>query len=277
MTQQRPNAGSPASRAKAGRSINRALIGGLALLLLTCAAAAALPGCNSSTSPTQPDAPTLSIHLYPAYGLDPSIICSRTRVKVIYFVPKGQEDGIFPGWQAAAREAFSQIKVFYEREFQGRLRIETDILGTIVYGKKANYPYVGDTTHEIEKAVFHPSGDYYDPAFATEHPGEYTVHMIYYVNGTGENYIDIPSAAYPTLKTAYNPWFWLEELDDFGTVNSAHELGHLLGMPHPWDMDPPYPNAEGDIMGYTTSGLTIMQCYVLDEMKRRMGLPVPEG
>jgi len=34
-----------------------------------------------------------------------------------------------------------------------------------------------------------------------------------------------------------------------------------------------YPNADGDIMGYTTSGFTIMDCYVLDEMKRRMGLP----
>jgi len=242
------------------------------VLLLACAGAVALPGCGSPTSPKPPDEPTVSIHLYPAYGLDPSILCSRSRIKVIYFVPKGQEAGIYAGWQAAAQDTFGQVKMFFEREFEGHLRIETDILDTIVFGEESEYPNEIDATNEIETAVFHNSGAYYDAGFAMEYPGEYAVRMVFFVNGAEGNFVEMPGGAYSWNRYAYNPWFWLEEPLMDGIVGSAHEFGHLLGMPHPWEMDPPYPRTPGDIMSYETEGYTLMQCFVMDEMKRRMGL-----
>ena len=242
-------------------------------LLLACASAAVLPGCGNSTSPSPPVGPAVPIHLYPAFGLDPAILCSRTRIKVIYFVPQGQESVIYPGWRAAAQVVFDRVATFFAREFEGHLKIEFDILGAVVIGERAEYPNEAETSAEIQGAVFAPGGAYYDPGFAMEHAGEYTVRMVYYVNGAGGTSVVVPSGAYPWSRSAYNPWFWLENPDTYGTVNSAHEFGHLLGMPHPWEMDPPHPGGPGDIMDYLNSGLTLMQCFVGNEVKRRMGLP----
>lgn len=242
------------------------------VLLLACAGAAAVYGCSSSTAPSPPSDSRVSIRLYPAYGLDPAIVCSRTRIKVIYFVPRGQESAVYAGWQAGAQAVFGGVAAFFRREFDGHLEIEFDILGTAVSGAQTEYPNESEMHDEIQDAVFTPAGAYYDPGFAMERPGEYTVRMIYYVNGAGGQHVDVPSAAYPWSRTAYNPWFWLEEVDSYGSVNSAHEFGHLLGMPHPWEMNPPHDAGPGDIMGYSTSGFTLMQCFVLEEMKRRMGL-----
>ena len=235
----------------------------LLVLFLAC--------CKSPTSPE--DSPVVDIHLYPAYGLSPAISCSQTRIKIIYFVPKGQEANIYPGWRAAAETAFTQIQAFFQQEFRGHIQIRFDILQDYVAGQQTEYPQETVANQEIQNAVFTPGGAYYDPIFASESPSEYTVKMVYYVNGAGGNYVEIPSGAYPWYKYAYNPWFWLEELENFGTVNSAHEFGHLLGIPHPWEMDPPHSDEPGNLMGYSNSGLTLMQCFILAEVKRMMGLP----
>ena len=166
-----------------------------------------LAGCKSPTSPE--DLPVVDIHLYPAYGLSPAISCSQTRIKVIYFVPKGQESNIYPGWRVGAETAFTQIQAFFQKEFRGHVQIRFDILKDYVAGQQTEYPQVADANQEIQNAVFTPGGDYYDPIFASESSSEYTVKMVYYVNGAGGNHVEIPSGAYVWNKYAYNPWFWL--------------------------------------------------------------------
>src|SRR5215510_10851815 len=97
--------------------------------------------------------------------------------------------------------------------------------------------------------------------------------MIYYLNRLDGQPTDLPGGgAYPWLRIAMNPAFWLDEVEVDGPGSSAHEMGHLLGIPHPWEMSPPHPDEPGNVMGYTSSGLNLMQRFLLEDVKRAMGM-----
>jgi hypothetical protein len=246
------------------------LVGLCAFGLADCGSAKPTTGPSPSPSPS-------IVHLYPAYGVDPSVLCARPRIKIVYFVPRGEEAEALPTWKAEAARRFGEIRAFFGREFAGQVDIRFDIAPQIVVGRKARYTQSDDVTAEVESALFSPGGRAYDPAFAAGGAGEYVVRMIYYLNLADGKPAELPGGgAYPLWKIAMNPAFWLdpegEDAAEGGTVNSAHEFGHLLGMPHPWEMNPPQADSPGNLMGYTTAGFTLAECHIADDVKLAMGM-----
>ena len=129
-----------------------------------------------------------------------------------------------------------RIKEFFEREFTSQVSLRFDVAPQYVVGRESTYAYASDVDAEIQDALFSPGGRNYDPAFAAEDAREYTVRMIYYLNLANGDPVSLPGGgAWPTLRFAINPAFWLDSSEEggeeYGTVGSAHEFGHLLGMP----------------------------------------------
>jgi hypothetical protein len=257
-------AGAAATRRGAGR-LARALVMGLGAL--------SLANCGSDDSTTDPDLSSSTLHVYPAYGLTSGVSCSRTRIKVVYFVPRGEEAYASATWRADAASRYAEIKAFFEREFARQIRVRFDVAPRYVVGQQSRYTYASELFPEIRSSVFSPGGSYYDAAFAAEQADEYTVRMIYYLNRGDGALVALPGGgAWVTAKMAIVPAFWLEPTELSGGVNSAHEFGHLLGMPHPWEMQPPQGDALGNLMGYNTGGLALTQCHIPVDVKEAMGM-----
>jgi hypothetical protein len=78
------------------------------------------------------------------------------------------------------------------------------------------------------------------------------------------------------LSTAFLPAFELEDgmitgPSEMGLLVSAHEFAHLLGVPHPWEMDPAVADSPDNLMGYQAHGL-LSDTHILDQVKTEMGL-----
>lgn len=85
-----------------------------------------------------------------------------------------------------------------------------------------------------------------------------------------------------SIQAATQYEFWLNkeavsENDLYGITGSAHEFGHALGIPHPWELpenvnqDPNWGNVQGDLMGYAKSN-NLDNLYIRDDVKKAMGL-----
>ncbi len=75
--------------------------------------------------------------------------------------------------------------------------------------------------------------------------------------------------------------FWLDDQsvnsDTYGITGSAHEFGHALGIPHPWDLpanvnkEKSFGNVSGSLMGYLPLK-ELDDNYIRDDVKKEMGL-----
>jgi len=87
-----------------------------------------------------------------------------------------------------------------------------------------------------------------------------------------------PDARFSTfgwLATSFIPAFQLEDgmisgERQQGLIVSAHEFAHLLGIPHPWEMDPPVEDQPWNLMGYQAHGL-LMDTRIDARVKEAMG------
>lgn len=218
-----------------------------------------------------------NIHLFPYYGANPAISIDNLYIIGIIFKPRNIPDVSKPEWPKNMEKIFQEIKIFYEREFGGNINITYQVVSEIYTGdKNIEEYYPSDLAQELntnKKELFKSNS--------------YSVFMIYLV-GDPEFKKNIKGGdlgGLPAYNAASQGAFWLDNealspKDPYGINGSAHEFGHALGIPHPWELlvnsgkDKQTVNADsrGDLMGYNNYGLQLKDMYIREDVKREMGL-----
>lgn len=230
---------------------------------------------SSTPTPTQNPTNTANknIHLYPYYGADSNISINKLNIIGVLFIPKNITTQIKPEWVTNMDTIFAMIKNFYQTQFKNQIEITYQVNSTGIIGEKdieAYYPW--DIAKEIEDK---------NPSLLKS--GFHNVWMIYLVRGQqlslnvkGGN---LGGLANFNAATQYESWLNNEAIitNTYGITGSAHEFGHALGIPHPWELptnvnhDPNFGNVQGDIMGYSPYK-DLNQNYLREDVKNTMGL-----
>lgn len=212
-----------------------------------------------------------NIHLYPAYELDSRISINKLHVVSLLFVPKDIHTPIKSEWHGNMEKIGSNIKTFFEKEFDNKIAISYEVLEEPVAGDLdiSNYTAQSLTYEAHQKTMLHKKENYY------------TILMIYLVrdpefkkNIIGGNLGGLPQQS---AATQYEYWLDTDMINSVGLIGSMHEFGHALGIPHPWELpanklgDPNFGNVPGDLMGYTSNGVEIDNLYIREDVKQVMG------
>lgn len=220
---------------------------------------------------------------------NPNVSLEKIKILGVYFVPKEERE--LQIWREDMQAVLSEVQDFYTGEFLGNSEIRL-IIGPQVNGRKKfnEYQTQQEIEDEIRDRVLDASGDLYDPKVAGTLPGEFQSVMIYF-----ESFVNREGAPIQSFG-GWDGWamqgaFWLDKeartTYQYGPVNSAHEFGHTLNIPHPWDdfdinlrQDPNYGNIEGNVMGYSFDSnrrnLGLEDGYIMPEQKRKLGISFPD-
>jgi len=225
--------------------------------------------------------PTVPLHVYPGnlYGIEESTVVEQTHITAVYFVPADQVGGQLPDWQENMSTTLEAIKTYMAREFSGRLTISYTTHPTVIFGdhelgtydsleSAGKFSMYQEVTEKISWSTI--QGD-------QRSQGRYPVLLVYYQTGFEDRY-QSPDARFSTfgwLATSFIPAFQLEDgmisgERQQGLIVSAHEFAHLLGIPHPWEMDPPVEDQPWNLMGYQAHGL-LMDTRIDARVKEAMG------
>lgn len=243
-----------------------------------------LPNPTPTPNPTPP-LQTCKVYAYQDkfinYGTHPCI--DKIVLKGIYFVAKDEQNYIKSYWQSSMQDIFTQTKNFYEQQFSNKIQITIDT-STIVYGDKNIEQYdVGSIDQEVKAKI--------KSNYGTDYFFDYMVFVIHGTDGNGKNYqgnlgslfgIGTQGAfllnpdALGTVTTKYGT-------DYSGYLTPAHEFGHTLGIPHPWEeeinkdsngniIDPQFGNNEqGSLMSYGGQlGPLIPNSFIRNTVKQKM-------
>lgn len=251
-----------------------------------------IPTSFSSTpmlTPTQTSMPAVSstptllptltstklIHLYPAYGADPTVGINKIHTIYLLFEAKDINTSIKEEWYTNMNLIAQKLKKFYEKQFLNNIEITYKIVSQPVTGNKNLEDY---SPYSLVQEVR-------DSTTSLVVNGAYNVWMVYVVrdpefkkNVQGGNLGGVV-----TLQAATMGEFWLDNeavitKNAYGFTGSAHEFGHALGIPHPWELpanvnqDPNFGNVPGDLMGYSSGNITLDSLYIRDDVKKTMGL-----
>jgi len=215
------------------------------------------------------------------YGTHPCI--DKIVLKGIYFVPQDEQSYIKSYWQSSMQNIFTQIKSFYEQQFSNKIQITIDS-PVIVYGDKNIEEYdVGSIDQEVKAKV--------KSSFGNDYFFDYMVFVIHGTDGNGKNY----QGNLGSFFGIGTQGAFLLNPDDLGTVTTkygtdysgyltpAHEFGHTLGIPHPWEeeinkdsngniIDPQFGNSEqGSLMSYGGQlGPLIPNSFIRSTVKQKM-------
>lgn len=212
------------------------------------------------------------IHLYPAYGTDPNVNISKVNVIPVFFVAKDQKGIIKTDWKNNIKVVMSKIKIFFEKEFKNKIEISYTTSPITIKGDKNIEDYfIEDIVSEAK-----------EKSQNLVQSNSYNVWMIYFVRDSLNKSVKGNLGAYPSLSGAVQYEFWLDNdavnsKDPYGLTGSAHEFGHILGIPHPWELpaninsDPNFGNVQGDLMGYSNNG-KLEKLYIREDVKKEMGL-----
>lgn len=199
-------------------------------------------------------------------------------IKGVYFVAKNQSTGIKSYWEDNMLNIFTQIKNFYGSQFNNKIQINIDT-PIIIYGDKNIEEYnqylidvESRTKINIDKSNF-------------------VVLMYYPIQGESNKNIQGNfggGGEVDNSSSAMNSWFWLDpdmmkQPDYQGAYLSAHEFGHALGIPHPWEeeankdnngniINPSYGNDEiGSLMSYGGQKPPLVpNSFIRDDVKNKM-------
>ncbi len=209
-------------------------------------------------------------------------------VKGVYFIAKDQTSGFQSYWSQGMLDIFGQIKSFYESQFDNKIKIAVDNTPTIVYGEKNIGEYnSGSIAQEVYNKVSgsFPRGDYFIDiqTFVVDGANGVNGSNLYngtiFINNRGGSVNQsgwLNPESHGTVTTKYGT-------DYSGYLGSAHEFGHSLGIPHPWDeeinkdsvgnvINPQYGNDEmGSLMSYGGQrGPLIPNSFIRAQVKQKM-------
>lgn len=218
------------------------------------------------------------------YGMGKRCL-DKITIKGIYFVAKNQITGIKPYWQTSMKDIFTQTKNFYESQFNNKIQITIED-PSIIYGDKNIEDYNAVTlTQEVWEKITRPNDDAFFDL------------MIYPILNENSKSIQGNMGGGPVHdngSSATNNYGWLDpeslgtvarqnETDYSGYIGSAHEFGHTISIPHPWDevankdskgniIDQSYENEEvGSLMSYGgTKGPLIPNSFIRSSIKAKM-------
>ncbi len=204
----------------------------------------------------------------------------KIRIKGVLFVPKNQTSGIKSYWQSNMTDVFNKIETLFEKQFNNLINIsyETPV---IVYGDKNAEDYDINVLLEVKQKAPFSSND------------SYVVYMTYFIDGIDGKYHqgNFGAIAHETVQGAFllDPESLCTVTTHYGTncsgyLTSAHEFGHTLGIPHPWEEEvnkdangntitPQFGNEEqGSLMSY--GGLRWPDAFIRQTVKNRMIIPI---
>jgi hypothetical protein len=204
-------------------------------------------------------------------------------LKGVYFVAKDQQNFIKSYWQSSMQNIFTQIKNFYEQQFNYKIQITIDT-PVIVYGNKNITDY---NFYSIFQEVKQKVQNTYPPDYFFDY-------SIFVINGSDGNGQLQQGDLGGSIGVAAQGSFLLNP-DSLGSVTTkygtdysgyltpAHEFGHTLGIPHPWEeegnrdvygniIDPNYGNNEkGSLMSYGGQlGPLIPNAFIRTTVKQKM-------
>lgn len=210
---------------------------------------------------------------------------NKIMIQGVYFVAKNQVTGIKSYWQSSMLDIFMQIKNFYEGQFNNKTNI-TISTPIIIYGDKNIEEY---DQFAIEREI--------RQKVQINSTNNFVVLMFYPIQGENDKRATGLYGGGPIVEnssSAMNSWFWLDPeslgtvttkvgTDYSGYIGSAHEFGHALSIPHPWDeevnkdskgnvLNQDYGNDEiGSLMSYTASrGPLIPNSFIRAQVKKKM-------
>ncbi|OGG25327.1 hypothetical protein A3A59_03335 [Candidatus Gottesmanbacteria bacterium RIFCSPLOWO2_01_FULL_42_10] len=216
-----------------------------------------------------------TLHPYPAYGTDTKRVINKIHIISLLFIPKDIERKIKNEWFVNMELIDKEIKNFYEEQFGHQMNITYEIVSYLIKGDEniVNYTPWTMATEAKNKTQSLSKKD------------RYTIWMIYLIRDEDltKNLAGGSLGGLASIQAATQYEFWLDDdaisKNHYGLVGSAHEFGHVLGIPHPWELpgninnDPNYGNVPGDLMGYQGGAMnTLNTLFIRDDVKRTMGL-----
>lgn len=236
-----------------------------------------------------------------------AVSLERIEVRVVYFVPKDDQDGDRAGERKGVEEdfrevaayaegvLFPQLTAFHAREFSQTSQMEFSMYEKPFAGRLAREAYEKDFLNagaqsplralelEVKQRLFQGGGDVYDADFSVSADGAYRILLIVYAAPIPKGVFGGREASIPgltddagTSALVFRPLVdpQLSSLFPYAASVVYHELLHAMGVPEFYDAQSvnvlKQQTERQDIMGQGVLE-PIMTTFVADDVRRTMG------
>lgn len=233
----------------------------------------------------------LKIHAY----RNPNVSLRRIQVYGVLFVPKNielekskQYQQHISDWPNVMEAVIKRTTDFWSRELDGRAQFSIEIIKVPIEGSRILSDY---NFSRVQEEVIQALGE---KVFLPESGEDTTVTAVYVANDDEcAEYSKLGYSSYQECGIAKGKiyydysrgtlWFlvstdifYAESQGPHGPITTAHEFGHALGIPHPYDDyelssgDLNFGKESGNLMGHGQCKLE--DCFLMKEQKELMGL-----
>lgn len=231
---------------------------------------------TSTTSQNPSPTEILPTYKYHLYG-NPHVDISKVKIIGVFLKANDQNETIKDEWSNNIEDSLSRIVNFYSKQFDGKIQFKTAVSKDLIISNKAKNE---DSLSNIAKVVK-------EKTINLQEDGYHNTWIVFHLNSSDTPYgahgSDYYSTAVDSARYLDNPSQVVNNgvlspgNPDNIAIHPAHEFGHVLGLPHPWELpentshDSNFGNVPEDIMSYTRAYLSLDQMYVRDDMKKEMG------